>query len=284
MNVFLKCIARFAAADSSSLLPQFNFVAVMNELREPTPPRLAAVRALSVGSCLCVYLLYASLGYLLFGEGVQGDLLRSLEGMRAGRRSLEGAAEGGGGDGGALALALLVGKAALCACLLLKVPLLLQPLRAIASGWLRRLCGCGCAACVPPPLPRSPPGASPGSGAGGRRRGCCGRKCTTAHARHEAAHVLETLVLLLLLYLAAALLARVEIVFNVGGALGLAIITFVLPGAFAFRPPFSTARRASARQRAQGAALIAVGVLVTASSVFVVVADTLSAARAHGAG
>ncbi|KAG8463150.1 hypothetical protein KFE25_011147 [Diacronema lutheri] len=196
---------------------QFNYTAMMAELQRPTPERLRVVRLTSVGACFAVCCAYGLVGYAIFGEGVTGDL---LEAFGAARGSLGGA--------------LRAGRAALAACLILKVPLLLQPMRSIAIGWASRACGDGGCAYV--------------------------HGCTTA-------------ALLCGIYCASTLLERVEDVFAIAGALGLMLVCFVVPGSFAFRPPFSSARRASTRLRVQGAALIAFGSVLTATSVFACISN-----------
>ena len=232
----------------------------MAELQRPTPERLRVVRLTSVGACFAVCCAYGLVGYAIFGEGVTGDL---LEAFGAARGSLGGA--------------LRAGRAALAACLILKVPLLLQPMRSIAIGWASRACGDGgcavrCCAGVGDGESSAAPSPVPANGKGETRRAarpCCAR----ARTRAQYVHGCTTAALLCGIYCASTLLERVEDVFAIAGALGLMLVCFVVPGSFAFRPPFSSARRASTRLRVQGAALIAFGSVLTATSVFACISN-----------
>ena len=61
------------------------------------------------------------------------------------------------------------------------------------------------------------------------------------------------------------------------------VVCFVVPGSFAFAPPSAVhARRASARHRAQGAALLALGVTLTVTSVYACVTEILSRGATGG--
>ncbi|KAH8051859.1 hypothetical protein JL721_11003 [Aureococcus anophagefferens] len=52
-----------------------NIFAVVNEIKRPTPARLDAVVATSIGTACGIYLLVAVCGYMTFGDKVQGDIL-----------------------------------------------------------------------------------------------------------------------------------------------------------------------------------------------------------------
>lgn len=268
----------------------FNFCQVVNELRDPTPARTRAVRLLSAGSCFVISAAYGSTGYLAFGDTVDGDLLNSLD-----ARVEEGRLAGGE----LVASGIVVGRVALAVCLLLKVPLLMQPLRAIVLRWAGRL-GLGAqddvdeaAAASLADADDDGPGWPPGPVDGiGSPKVVAGFESPAQHRRAKGAHksagdgpgpvkagpprgrrlaghvghLAATTLPLSLAALVALAVSHVEQVFALAGALGLSLVVFVLPGSFAFRPPFSIARRASVAQRAQGALLVATGVVLTAGS------------------
>lgn len=251
---------------------QFNYGQMMLELREPTKRRLLAVRLSSVCACAAVCTAYGLVGYFLFGETVGGDLLASFDEQRRADAGAGASGAGGAGGRGSLDGALLVGKGALAACLILKVPLLIQPMRHIALGWAARACCCrGCAAQADSRL------TSPLLSAGAKPRGQAEqppRRCACrARTRAAIAHCATTGLLLVGIYGASTSLERVEDVFSIAGALGLMVVCFVIPGSFAFRPHFSVARRATGRQRAQGAALIVLGAVLSVTSLYACVAD-----------
>lgn len=244
---------------------QFTFVQVVAELREPTAVRLRAVRLASVCACAAVCAAYGLAGYALFGEGVPGDLLSAFDAREEALAASGGARGARSGLDVTLGRALLAGKGALACCLVLKVPLLLQPMRAIALGWARRASRrCGSAA-----------RGKPGGELAERPDQLAQRRLSALPA---AAHCASTAGLLGGLYCCAASMRRVEDVFAIAGALGLSVVCFVVPGSFAFRPPGSSARPASERQRAQGAALVALGTALSCASLYGCAADLIAEA------
>lgn len=87
---------------------QFNILPVLAELQDPTPERMNTVKRASIFVAFLLYAIFGSFGYLAFGADTQADLLSNFP---------------------ATDPVITVGRVLLAVALLLKCPLMMQPLR-----------------------------------------------------------------------------------------------------------------------------------------------------------
>lgn len=95
---------------------QFNMPPLMGEMRHPSKAAVRAVKWMSVAIALSLYMAVAFVGYVTFGSDTNGDILRQNFDIRD--------------------RAITVGRIGLAFTLVLKYPLILQPMRSTLNGLL----------------------------------------------------------------------------------------------------------------------------------------------------
>jgi len=222
---------------------QFNLLPLFSELRDPTPARMHAIKRTSVAICWFMYAAFGTAAYLAAGPATQADLLTNFPPSD---------------------VAVSVGRCLLALSLLMKCPLILQPLRAVLHALFAKRRGAETARRL---------AFTPHSAAGR------GEGRAVAAKKGWRMLLLETCALLGVALVPAELLSNIALIYSIVGAACGSLVCFILPGVI-FLNVKDEAVAASWRARAPAVAITLFGVVSAVASLYAVV-ETVEAAPAH---
>ena len=242
---------------------QFNLPPLMAEMRDASKGNLRKVKWVSVALALGLYAPVALVGYVTFGSNVQGDILRDNFQISE--------------------TAITVGRVALALTLVLKYPLILQPMRTTLNGMLpagmQRALGATksdgadgseCSPVVDAEAPLlsnrngvdSPSEAEAADSAGGAATISWQRR------KQRSAVALETALIMGTALFISAVIPNVQQVFSLAGAFSGGVVCFNLPAYLALKAPLP-----SVRDRTKAHIINVFGIVVTIVSLIVSIMD-----------
>eukprot|EP00164_Ancoracysta_twista_P004847 GFYU01006586.1.p1 GENE.GFYU01006586.1~~GFYU01006586.1.p1 ORF type:complete len:459 (-),score=93.84 GFYU01006586.1:225-1601(-) len=191
-----------------------NCVRVYDELKVELRPKAHHVLLLTLGTALAVYMLFGLAGYLQFGEDTLGDVMVNFPSNDA---------------------LITTGRAILGICVILKTPLIIQPLRGVMVSNLMKIPAC-------------------------------------AHVNHDTLfwRAVNSSVILVLAYFCAICIPSLTHLMDILGATGGVLIGYIVPGLLMYM----TAKHAlvsgplGLRNKLVGAFLVCFGCLVCATALY----------------